>query len=236
LVLRGSNVCLYVLREASQGDDLYLRKQLFLKEKSRESKAFHSRQERVGFQRSSPQNNFRRLIACLIPSGQYCFDTVSYIPASASRLPLLFLLGLLNCKLLDWYFRLGSTNSKVNEYQFNILPCPVFLEGQSETERQTGIEARRALRAGHTAEAFAILSAYLSRAPFALAIQEAVIDATRTIIAYECKRRNVQRSERSMLSPEAQPYQDFIDAVVYAMAGLSREEVTALEERLKKML
>jgi hypothetical protein len=236
LVLRGSNVCLYILREASQGDDLYLRRQLFVKEKSRESKAFHSRQERVGFQRSSPQNNFRRLITCSIPSGQYCFDTVSYVPASASRLPLLFLLGLLNSKLLDWYFRLGSTNSKVNEYQFNILPCPVFLEGQSETERQTGIEVRGALRAGHITEALGFLSPYLSRAPFALAIRDAVIDATRTIIAYESRRRNVQRAERSMLSPEAQPYQDFIDAVVYAMAGLSSEEVTALEGRLKKML
>jgi hypothetical protein len=36
------------------------------------------------------------------------------------------LLALLNSKLLDWYFRLGSTNSKVNEYQFNNLPCPIF--------------------------------------------------------------------------------------------------------------
>jgi hypothetical protein len=236
LVLRGSNVCLYILREASQGDDLYLREALFLKGKALESKAFHTKQERVGFQRSSPQNNFRRLIACLIPSGQYCFDTVSYVPASASRLPLLFLLGLLNSKLLDWYFRLGSTNSKVNEYQFNILPCPTFSEKQSEKEKEIGVEARDALRAGKTKEAFAILSSYLVRAPFALAIQGAVIDATRTIIAFECKRGKIQRNERSALSPQAQPYQDFIDSVVYAMAGLAEEEIKGLEQRLTRML
>lgn len=188
------------------------------------------------FQRSSPQNNFRRLIACMIPSGQYCFDTVSYVPASASRLPLLFLLGLLNSKLLDWYFRLGSTNSKVNQYQFNILPCPIFLESESKKEKEIGIEARKALRTGKTREALAILSPYLSRAPFTLAIQKAVIDATRTIIAFECKRGNVQRNERSALSPQAQPYQDFIDSVLYAMAGLTEEEAKGLEQRLTRMI
>jgi hypothetical protein len=84
-------------------------------------------------------------------------------------------------------------------------------------------------------EALGFLSPYLSRAPFALAIREAVIDATRTIFASEIKRRSVKGAERSKLSPENQPYQDFIDAVVYAMAGSSSKEVTALEGRLEKM-
>jgi len=62
-----------------------------------------------------------------------------------------------------------------------------------------------------------------------------VIDATRTIFASEIKRRTVKGAERSMLSPEDQQCRDFIDAVVYAIAGLSSEEVTALEGRLEKM-
>ncbi len=112
LILRGSNVCLYAVRDASQGEDFYIRKAIFLKDKPPTSKAFHSKQQRAGFQRSSPQNNFRRIVAAIIEADNFCFDTISYVPASESELPLLFLVGLLNSKLLDWYFRLGSTNSK----------------------------------------------------------------------------------------------------------------------------
>ncbi len=38
------------------------------------------------------------------------------------------LLALLNSAILDWYFGIVSTNSKVNEYQFNLLPVPTFFD------------------------------------------------------------------------------------------------------------
>lgn len=79
LILRGSNVCLYVLRDASQGEAIYLLEDQFFAGKSPDAKAFHSKQERVGFQRSAPQNNFRRIIGAWLPPRSYCFDTVSYI-------------------------------------------------------------------------------------------------------------------------------------------------------------
>jgi hypothetical protein len=60
LVLRGSNVCLYVLRDASQGEDLYIDEDAFAANRRPDSKAFHTRYARIGFQRSSPQNNYRR--------------------------------------------------------------------------------------------------------------------------------------------------------------------------------
>jgi hypothetical protein len=69
LVTRGANICLYQLRGASQGEDIYLNVGAFLRGKSETTKAFHHRLERVGLQESSPQNNFRRIISCsLIPS------------------------------------------------------------------------------------------------------------------------------------------------------------------------
>jgi type I restriction-modification system DNA methylase subunit len=80
LVLRGSNVCLYVLRKASQGEDIYIDPSAFFADRRPGSKAFHTRYARVGFQRSSPQNNYRRLIAAYLPAGEFCFDTISYIP------------------------------------------------------------------------------------------------------------------------------------------------------------
>ena len=128
LILRGSTICLYAVRTASQGENKFLLRREFLERKSSSRKVPLSQERRVGFQRSSPQNNFRRLIAAIIEPGNFCFDTVSFIPESTTTLPLEFLVGLLNSELLDWYFRLGSTNSKVNEYQFNNLPCPVFTD------------------------------------------------------------------------------------------------------------
>jgi hypothetical protein len=50
------------------------------------------------------------------------------------------------------------------------------------------------------------------------------------------KRDDRSLPERSALCPDAQPYQDLIDRLLYAMAGLSEEEAGGLEERLARML
>src|SRR5262245_11275168 len=89
--------------------DLLLNVESFLRDKGPDTKAFHHRYRRVGLQESSPQNNFRRIIAALISAGEFCNHNVNYLPEHTSQVPLEFALGLLNSKLGDWYFRLGST-------------------------------------------------------------------------------------------------------------------------------
>jgi hypothetical protein len=148
LILRGSNVCMYAIREASQGEPWYIDVGRFLKGKRPDAKAHHTNEERVGFQRSSPQNNFRRIIAALVPPNNFCFDTISYVPNSQSSLSPHFLLGLLNSTLADWYFRLGSTNSKVNEYQFNNLPIPLFAPSLAAGDAGMQKRAEAAVAAG----------------------------------------------------------------------------------------
>jgi len=49
-------------------------------------------------------------------------------------------------------------------------------------------------------------------------------------------RGQISRAQRSALSAQAQPYQDLIDQLLYAMAGLTDEETRGLEERLAAML
>jgi hypothetical protein len=98
----------------------------YLRGKRPDAKPWHHRQRRAAFQRKSPQNNFRRLIACELPSGHFCCDTVSYFPEADAKMPISFIVALFNSKLVDWYFRLGSTNSKVNDYQVQTLPVPCF--------------------------------------------------------------------------------------------------------------
>jgi hypothetical protein len=47
---------------------------------------------------------------------------------------------------------------------------------------------------------------------------------------------DIARTERSALAPEAQPYQDLIDRILYSMAGLTDDDVKCLEKRLEGML
>jgi hypothetical protein len=232
-VLRGSNVSLYALRTASQGESLYLDEAGFLQGKDPKSKAQQSREQRIGFQRSSPQNNFRRIVACPVPRDQFCFDTISYVPYSECRVSPHLLLALLNSKLLDWYFRLGSTNSKVNEYQFDNLPCPVFSEDRDLKDRDT---VMRAIESGNFDVALRLLSPSFKTAAFTATVSDAIVSAATRIIAIEAARGEVNKKSRAALSEQAQPYQDFIDRVLFAMAGLSVDEAQGLEQRLAVMM
>lgn len=235
LILRGSNVCLYAVRQASQGEARFLCVDEFFDGKSPTAKAFHSREERIGFQRSSPQNNFRRIVAAPLAAGSYCFDTISYVPKSTTKIPLNVILALLNSKLLDWYFRLGSTNSKVNEYQFNNLPCPVF--GANNGQHVPVVKKVRAeLQMGRVHAAEQLLVPFLETPPFAECIISSISAAVERICAIEHERGEIARTARSALDPAAQPYQDFIDRLFYTLAGLTPDESAALEHRLATML
>ena len=234
-ILRGAAVCLYAVRAASQGESRYIRRDDFLKAK-RDSKAWHSQEPRIGFQRSAPQNNFRRLIAAPIPPNNFCFDTVSYIPESCSQLPGGVLLALLNSKLLDWYFRLGSSNSKVGEYQFNNLPCPSF-EHADAANRRPAVEA--ALAAAAVADWSACrqeIEPEEFRPPFPLALRRLLGTLANFVCAVEQDRGPVAKLKRSKLHSDAQPAQDLIDMVMFKTAGFSREEVLGIEARMHTLL
>ncbi len=233
-ILRGSNVCLYMLRGASQGEPIYLRMEKYLKDKRAHAKAWHYRQNRAVFQRNSPQNNFRRLIACQIPSGHFCCDTISYFPESESRLPLPLIVGLFNSKLLDWYFRLGSTNSKVNDYQVRILPVPFF----SFQSRAKGLvqEFTESVEREELGDSIGLLSPYLEEPPFATEIMDCIVYLVKGICEMEASRGDIARTERSALNVRARPYQELIDAIIFRLAGLTDAEAEGLEQRLSKML
>lgn len=234
-VLRGAGICLYVVRPPSQGTDFYVLVDKFLNGRSPESKAFHHQHARIGLQESCPQNNFRRIIASFIPEGQFCNHKVNYCPTHRCKFDLRFLLAVLNSKLSDWYFRLGSTNAAVSHYQLYNLPCPVFASSSSASalSREAPL---RALRSGNVHDAETSIGPLLEVSPFDPLIRDCVIVAVDRITAIEQRRGSISRSDRSALSPEAQPYQDFIDRVFFAMAGLTPEESAGLEERLATML
>jgi hypothetical protein len=236
LVTRGACICLYVPRPASQGTDLYLDVTRFLEGKGPETKAYHHRHRRVGLQESCPQNNFRRIIAAMISPGEFCNHKVNYLPEFACSLPLDFVISVLNSKLSDWYFRLGSTNAAVSHYQLYNLPCPRFVQQETPEDGRLRDGALRAIQAGNQDDLFEVLRPALVNAPFSLAVRDVIVELVRLIVEAEQHRGEIARAERSALCEQAQPYQDIIDRLLYAMAGLTEEEAQGLEERLATML
>ncbi len=233
LVTRGAAICLYVLRNASQGEDLFLNVERFLDGKGKNTRAFHHRHARISLQESSPQNNFRRIIAAYVPIGEFCNHTINYCPEHRSTFDLRFVLALLNTKFSDWYFRLGSTNADVSQYQINNLPCPVF---SHEIDEQLKNDCFAALADVDPDRVLDLLQLPLANSPFSSVIQSVIIEATNRIIEIETRRGEILRAARSRLAPEAQVFQDLIDKLFYQMAGLTDDESTALEERLGRML
>ena len=236
LVVRGASICMYVLRPASQGEDLYLNVDSYLNGKGPDTKAHHHQHRRIGWQESSPQNNFRRIIAGLIPSGEFCNHKVNYLPEHTVKgLPLSFVLGLLNGQLADWYFRLGSTNAAVSHYQLYNLPCPRFRELATAAETAVAATALGHLAAGRPDKALAPLRQLLAAAPFSPAVRDVAVAAVDRITAAEAARGGISRSDRSALSAAAQPYQDFLDALFFQLAGLTDAEVVGLKRRYEAM-
>ncbi len=188
LVTRGASICLYVTRKASQGEDLLLDVEKFLTGKGAETKAFHHRFPRIGLQESCPQNNFRRIIAAYIASGEFCNHKINYTPEHKSGLPLYFLLGLLNSKISDWYFRLGSTNAAVSHYQLYNLPCPIFASSRGHADVSIEDDAMDAFGRGELNHVFNLLEPILAKHPFSTVVRNLISEAAKKIFHLEAER------------------------------------------------
>jgi hypothetical protein len=167
----------------------------------------------------------------MIPAGSFCNHLVNYFPEESSKVPLDLVLALLNSLVIEWYFRLGSTNAHVSHYQVENLPVP-FVEAPTideglgrllENRQWTGLRAQLCARCDQPGE-------------MPSTVAYAVIAMSRTIQAIEAERILANRSQRSMLAPESQAIQDVIDAVLFRCYGLSDDDAAYIEERLKEML
>ena len=67
-------------------------------------------------------NETVRLKMTIINSGIFCGNSANYILIEDTSLLQEYLLALLNSRLMNWYFKLFSTNSNVNGYQVDNLP------------------------------------------------------------------------------------------------------------------
>lgn len=230
-ILRGSTICQYVLREPSQGEAIFLRKNKYLKGRKRSARIAHQKERRVGWQESSPQNNFRRIIAAPIPPSNFCNHKINYIPESDSKLNLDLILAILNSKLSEWYFRIGSSNAAVSHYQIYKLPAPTICESP-RPERWDVLLRNREWEECKTwlidnLNEIGVLPLFAAESLAAMSVHIQEIEKAREIGA---------RSERSQLTKEAQAVQEIIDSILFNCFGLSETESEHVSCRLSEML
>ena len=143
-IIRGSHIGMYELIEPKQGEPLYLLREKYISEHANSIKASHYQRERVVYQRYAAIDNFRRLIATILPPNYFCSHTVGYL-ADIKECKLSFLVSLLNSILLDWRFNLTSTNNNVNGYEVESLPIPCINFTTSFQERAYYLEKAKNL-------------------------------------------------------------------------------------------
>lgn len=119
-LLRGAQVQkYYITNRISQGEILYIDDKQYLAENSSD-KSKHHLQDRIVMQGITGVNEIYRLKMTLAKAGTYCANSVNYllVPDDIRHV----VLGLLNSKVLNWFFAKLSTNSNVNGYEVDNLP------------------------------------------------------------------------------------------------------------------
>lgn len=79
--------------------------------------------ERIGMQRITGVDSRIRLIMTLLPPMTLCANSTNFI-SGMSRSDLRYCLGVLNSKLINFYFKLTSTNTNITTNEINSIPIP----------------------------------------------------------------------------------------------------------------
>lgn len=140
IILRGAHINRYEFQEEpKQGEPVYLAVKRFLDAHGKDTKAYDHKYIRIGYQRGSAIDNWRRIIATIIEKDNFCSDTINYI-VNPREYNLFAVLALLNSSLWEWRFRLTSTNNHVNSYEIDSMPIPPIFFTTPEKERKEFFE------------------------------------------------------------------------------------------------
>lgn len=132
-LIRGAQVQRYsIVNTISQGELIYLDSKQYLFNKTG-GKSVHYQKRRIVMQGITGVNEKNRLKMAIVESGTFCANSVNYILEDDTKgYSLEYLLGILNSKLLNWFFKKLSTNSNVNGYEVDNLP--IVLDKKRENE------------------------------------------------------------------------------------------------------
>lgn len=123
-LLRGRNIGYYQLTET---DDTEYVDERFLAETAK-AKYLHA--PRLVCQQIANMAKKRRVSFALAPENVVLGNSCNFLSVGPNDdgVDLYYLLGVLNSPLIDWYFRLSSSNNHINNYEIDTFPIPVKTE------------------------------------------------------------------------------------------------------------
>ena len=123
IILKGAQIQRYfITSKVSQGEIDYLDTTKYFSENAFSGRILDSQKERIVMQRITGVDSFIRLIMTLVSPQFYCANSSNYI--IDTPLNLRYLLGILNSRLLNYYFKTLSTNTNVTGNELEKLPIP----------------------------------------------------------------------------------------------------------------
>ncbi len=130
-ILKGAAIQRYYYTlQMSQGEIEYLDEGRYLKDYGKSDKSKHHNNIRIAMQGMTGANDKIRIVMALVPKGYYLANSCNYLFAP-NGFDIYALLGILNSKLINWFFRCFSTNSNVNGYEIDNLPIP-FIDDDTQ--------------------------------------------------------------------------------------------------------
>lgn len=127
-LIKGAQVQKYeLLDKMSQGEIMYLKEDAYVNS-TNSDRSKHNQMQRIVMQGITGINEKNRLKMTIIGPGIYCANSVNYIFIKDSKFNIKFLLGILDSKLENWFYKTMSTNSNVNGYEVDNLPILVCEE------------------------------------------------------------------------------------------------------------
>lgn len=119
-LIKGRNIHKYHMDDNSA---LYVKPEFLTYSK----KAKYMQNFRIACQQIVNIDKKDRLIFSLIPPKHILGNSCNFLSISNNQfgIDLFFLLGILNSNIVNWYFKLFSSNSHVNNYQIDLLPLPI---------------------------------------------------------------------------------------------------------------
>ena len=79
----------------------------------------------------------RRISFTLVPSNSVLANSCNFISIQPNQdnVDLYFLMGILNSELIDWYFKLTSSNNHINNYEIDNFPIPISYKHKHEISK-----------------------------------------------------------------------------------------------------
>lgn len=127
-LLRGRNIGFYSLCDVPSGDYVV---EPFV---DASAKKGYVNCERIICQQISNMAKERRLTFAYASPNMVLGNSCNFIAVKQNDddVTLLFLLGVLNSSLLNWYFKLQSSNNHINNYEIDAFPVPIHCEQKAE--------------------------------------------------------------------------------------------------------